>query len=148
MIALKNMENNTPNPVKLSSTDSVDTHNYKGWLNSDNFWKRAFAVYGYSFVASMVVAIPVLVVLFVISLFVGFALFNSTRSGISGTIRFPSTAGGELRINTDQVCEDSLAYTDFTDATSAQKYVDSCKRGEHPEVIERYRASLNSGSVI
>lgn len=25
-----------------------DTHSYKGWLNSDFFWKRAVAIYGYA----------------------------------------------------------------------------------------------------
>ena len=32
-----------------------DTHNYKGWLNSDNFLKRAFAILGYSTVASLII---------------------------------------------------------------------------------------------
>lgn len=27
----------------------MDTHSYKGWLNSDNFWKRAFGIMGYSY---------------------------------------------------------------------------------------------------
>ncbi len=25
-----------------------DTHSYRGWLNSDSFTRRAFAVYGYA----------------------------------------------------------------------------------------------------
>ena len=39
-------------------TQKVDTHSYKGWLNSDSFWKRAFAILGYSTVAGLIVSIP------------------------------------------------------------------------------------------
>lgn len=35
-----------------------DTYSYKGWLNSDSFLKRAFAVYGYGFVP-----IPIMIIL-------------------------------------------------------------------------------------
>lgn len=35
-----------------------DTHSYKGWLNSDSFMKRAFAIYGYMMVAALIIAIP------------------------------------------------------------------------------------------
>lgn len=36
-----------------------DTHSYKGWLNSDHFLKRVFAVLGYLSVAILIAAIPV-----------------------------------------------------------------------------------------
>jgi len=32
-----------------------ETHNYKGWLNSDSFLKRAFAVFGYSLVPMLII---------------------------------------------------------------------------------------------
>ncbi len=32
-----------------------DTHSYRGWLNSDSFIKRAFAIYGYSIIAQIIV---------------------------------------------------------------------------------------------
>jgi cytosine/uracil/thiamine/allantoin permease len=31
-----------------------DTYQYKGWLNSDSFMKRAFGVWGYSTVAGLI----------------------------------------------------------------------------------------------
>lgn len=34
--------------------NKVDTYSYKGWLNSDSFLKRAFAVVGYQFAASLI----------------------------------------------------------------------------------------------
>lgn len=42
----------------------METNNYKGWLNSDNFFKRAFAVLGYNTVASLIIAIPFYIILF------------------------------------------------------------------------------------
>jgi hypothetical protein len=34
-----------------------DTYSYKGWLNSDSFLKRAFAVYGYSLIPALLLAL-------------------------------------------------------------------------------------------
>ncbi|MFO8016579.1 MAG: hypothetical protein R6U32_05730 [Candidatus Woesearchaeota archaeon] len=42
-----------------------DTYSYKGWLVSDNFLKRAFAVLGYQFVAGMIVYVVILIVVLV-----------------------------------------------------------------------------------
>ena len=49
-----------------------DTHSYKGWLNSDYFLKRAFATYGYSLVAGLIVIIPFYLVLFLVFLIMAF----------------------------------------------------------------------------
>lgn len=50
---------------------------------------------------------------------------------------------GKLNINA--VCEGALAYTTFPDAASAETYVEECKDGKHPEVIQRYKADMNLG---
>lgn len=34
-----------------------DTYSYRGWMNSDNFFKRAFAVLGYSLVAQLIISL-------------------------------------------------------------------------------------------
>ncbi|MBI2134676.1 hypothetical protein HYU09_01685 [Candidatus Woesearchaeota archaeon] len=47
-----------------------DTHSYKGWLNSDNFLKRAFAVLGYSSVATLIIYIPFLILMIIFAFFV------------------------------------------------------------------------------
>lgn len=58
-------------------THKEDTYSYKGWLNSDVFLKRAFAIYGYSFV-------PVLIIFGVVF---GLALVVGLISGlISATV--------------------------------------------------------------
>ena len=44
----------------------TDTHSYKGWLNSDKFWKRALAVWGHNLVAFLV--IYSIIILFVVAL--------------------------------------------------------------------------------
>ncbi len=53
------------------------------------------------------------------------------------------SAQGKLDINV--VCEGALAYMSFPDGESADNFVSECKAGEHPEVIERYKADMNLG---
>lgn len=36
-----------------------DHYKYRGWLVSDRFLKRAFAVYGYSLVAGLIIVVPI-----------------------------------------------------------------------------------------
>lgn len=51
---------------------------------------------------------------------------------------------GKLDINA--VCEGALAYMSFPDGERAESFVAECKAGEHPEVIERYKAEMNLGA--
>ncbi len=128
------------NPAPSMGAKPIDTHSYQGWLNSDRFWKRALAVYGYSFVGSLMISIPILIVIFLIVLVLGAVVMGTMFMG--GNARQESAQSPNMKINIDLVCEQSLTYTDFTDATSAAKYVDECKRGEHPEVIQHFRDSF------
>lgn len=69
------MENN----VETTSTEvkkSNDTHSYKGWLNSDSFLKRSFAIWGYHFVANLIISIISFVLGGIIVAFIGFSLFS------------------------------------------------------------------------
>ena len=52
-------------------TKTKETYSYKGWLISDNFWKRAFAVYGYSLIASLAIIVPIYALLFLLIVLVG-----------------------------------------------------------------------------
>jgi len=45
-----------------------ETYSYKGWLNSDSFWKRALAVVGYSFVGTFIIY-GVLIILILLGTF-------------------------------------------------------------------------------
>lgn len=54
----------------------------------------------------------------------------------------------EAKLNIDVVCEGALAYMSFPDAESAAEFVAECKAGEHPEVIERYKAEMNLGAEV
>ena len=58
----------------MAQKSKEDTYSYKGWLNSDKFLKRAFAVYGYSIVAglviSLIIAIPMMFLFLILPLFV------------------------------------------------------------------------------
>lgn len=64
------MENTTPVSQPVSQ-HKVDTHSYKGWLNSDRFLKRAFAIYGYATVASLIIVIPIYIIILVVVLAIG-----------------------------------------------------------------------------
>jgi ABC-type dipeptide/oligopeptide/nickel transport system permease subunit len=55
----------------ITMKQQTDTYSYKGWLNSDNFFKRLFAVYGYCLVASLIVAIVCLGMVFIFGLLFG-----------------------------------------------------------------------------
>mgnify|MGYP006309009017 FL=1 len=47
-----------------------DTYSYKGWLNSDKLLKRAFAVWGYYFVAHIIISLVSLAVIAAIILLI------------------------------------------------------------------------------
>jgi len=52
----------------MNPKNKKDTYSYKGWLNSDNFLKRAFAIYGYSMIAGLIIIIPLYIIIFIIFL--------------------------------------------------------------------------------
>lgn len=54
-----------------------DKHEYKGWLNSDSFLKRAFAIWGYYFVANFIISAAVFIVMTFIFLLIGVSLFSA-----------------------------------------------------------------------
>jgi hypothetical protein len=49
----------------------MDTYSYKGWLNSDNFWKRAFGIMGYSYAAMLGVWLAIMSFALVLGIFGG-----------------------------------------------------------------------------
>jgi len=52
--------NNTPvSPAPVVVQKPVDTYSYRGWLVSDLFYKRAFAVLGHYFVAQLMIALAI-----------------------------------------------------------------------------------------
>jgi hypothetical protein len=134
----------TSTPQVVPLVQKIDTHSYKGWLNSDSFLKRAFAVYGYSMVAGLIVAIPIMVICFVI----GFALFSTLMvTGVNQREQYvtPQQEYPAEKLNIDIVCRNALSYTDFPDAASANVFIEECKQGMHPEVIERYKSDMGVG---
>ena len=67
-------------------------------------------------------------------------IFTATEPAIPGA---PAVPQGKLDIHA--VCESALAYMSFPDGASSDAFVQACVRGEHPEVIERYKADMNLG---
>ena len=62
-------------PVTLIPNANVDTHSYRGWLNSDRFYKRALAVLGYSIVGQLLFALMIIVISMGIGTIAGLASF-------------------------------------------------------------------------
>jgi len=50
----------------------VDTYSYKGWLNSDSFWKRAFGIFGYYLAATLAIYIVLMILLVILAVFATF----------------------------------------------------------------------------
>lgn len=50
---------------------SSDTYSYKGWLQSDFFIKRAFAIFGHYLIANIIVSIILIVIGLLIALLIG-----------------------------------------------------------------------------
>ena len=55
----------------LKKKSKENAYNYKGWLNSDSFLKRAFACLGYQSVAALIIYGIILGVILVFVLFFG-----------------------------------------------------------------------------
>lgn len=53
--------------------------------------------------------------------------------------------GRGLKINIEGVCRDALSYMTFPAGSDIEGFVRACVRGEHPEVIEQYKARLGVG---
>lgn len=50
--------------------------------------------------------------------------------------------GSETKIDINAACEGALAYMTFTDGAAAEAFVQECKEGKHPEVIEQYKRQM------
>jgi hypothetical protein len=50
------------------------------------------------------------------------------------------------KININEVCEGALIRMTFENGEAAAKFVEECKEGKHPEVIEQFKAEMNLGA--
>lgn len=74
------MENETKSYDSTSANyEKTDKFAYKGWMNSDNFIKRAFGVFGYQMVAGCIVQAVVMTVFVIFAAIFGVfgALLNN-----------------------------------------------------------------------
>jgi hypothetical protein len=49
------------------------------------------------------------------------------------------------KIDINAVCEGALAYMTFENGQAAEQFVAECKDGQHPEVIDKWKADNNIG---
>jgi hypothetical protein len=73
--------------------------------------------------------------------FVGLMYFvlapNPDAAPESATIPATTTAA---KINIDAICAGALAYMTFPSSTEADTFVQECKDGKHPEVIDKWKS--------
>ncbi|PKL55922.1 MAG: hypothetical protein CVV35_07375 [Methanomicrobiales archaeon HGW-Methanomicrobiales-6] len=56
----------------IMSNGETDTYGYKGWLISDSFLKRAFAVFGYNLVAGLIIWLGLLIIFMLFAMVAAF----------------------------------------------------------------------------
>lgn len=147
----REMDSDVVNPVTSGKTASVDTYNYRGWLNSDSFWKRALSVYGYSIVGGTIIAIPLMIIIIPITFFAAFSIIDSMHMQRNSAEQHETTfVAPKGKINVYAVCAD-IAQHDVT-ITNEQKdqFTTECIDGKHPDAIERYVQSqgVDDGRAI
>jgi hypothetical protein len=84
-------------------------------------------------VTSVVILIAVIVV--------GYLLINKTSDVPVDEVN----TGAQGKIDINAVCEGALAYMTFPDGASAELFVEECKEGKHPQVIEKFKTDMNLG---
>ena len=87
---------------------------------------------------------PIIIIVIIIILGGGYYWYTKQNSPIETYPQTEENSSGE-KLNIKVVCESALAYMTFPDGESASRFVAECEAGEHPEVIERYRAEMNYG---
>ena len=58
----------------------------------------------------------------------------------------PNDTNSQAKLDINVVCEGALAYMTFENGAAAEAFVQECKNGEHPEVIEQYKSQVGLGS--
>lgn len=137
-------------------TKSGDTYSYKGWLISDSFLKRAFAVLGYNMVAGLILYIPLVILMsFVMgSIFAAMGPGMMMQPGMQGDMMQqmpPVPPMGEMmnpgmagKIDVNEICNGALASMTFESGAAADAFVQECIDGQHPEVIQNYMQMMQS----
>ena len=89
----------------------------------------------------MVVAVVVVAAAFMLAF-----LFSS--SGV--TSQPAAERGSSAKLNINVVCEGALAYMSFPSGAEADAFVQECKEGKHPEVIEKWKTDngITDGRAI
>ncbi len=89
----------------------------------------------------------VVITILVLAVLVGgyFLFFKDSTTKEMGD----TNSGDQAKIDVNTVCEGALAYMTFPSGEASAKFVEECKNGEHPEVIDRYKADMHlDGAAI
>ena len=73
------------------------------------------------------------------------AFAQSSAPGVSNTTLQSTTTNSQAKLDINAVCEGALANMTFPDSASANAFVQECKDGKYPEVIEKYKADHGFG---
>ena len=95
--------------------------------------------YARCYIAYMQTKVKLILMVVVIVVIAGASLLTLILSS-SGTSPASTDSPSSAKLNIAAVCEGALAYMSFSDGASAKAFVQECKEGKHPEVIERWKA--------
>jgi hypothetical protein len=86
------------------------------------------------------------VITIIILLIIGAGVYYYVDSNKVVEDQTPTTSQGKININ--EVCEGALIRMTFENGEAAAKFVEECKEGKHPEVIEQFKAEMNLGAGV
>lgn len=119
-----------------------DTYSYKGWLNSDSFFKRAFSIFGYYTLASFIISIP-FIILFLILGVTALKHFNTRYYDYDkGNMNFSNSEIDNRKLDINYVCNSALGQMSFKTKLESDKFLKDCKAGGRPEVIEKFKTDM------
>ena len=58
---------------------------------------------------------------------------------LPGATATPTNTNSQARLDINAICDGALAYMTFENGAAAEAWVAECKRGEHPEAIEKWK---------
>ncbi|HYD90301.1 MAG TPA: hypothetical protein VEA37_02305 [Flavobacterium sp.] len=83
--------------------------------------------------------IILLVILLVVLIIGGYFISKSNSS------QEPLDTSSQGKLDINVVCESALSYMTFENSEAADQFLEECKDGKHPGVIEQYKAQMNLG---
>ena len=74
--------------------------------------------------------------------------FAFVQPAAAPTTESPTDTSSQAKLDINAVCEGALAYMTFENGAAAEVFVQACKEGKHPEVIEQWKVQMGITSEV